>query len=277
MIPPSSCITAEVARALAEDIGTGDQTAALIDIDQRAQATVIAREAAILCGQAWFVETFRQVDPSVLVHWKAKEGASISQGTTICIIDGTARALLTAERTALNFLQFLSGIASKTQAYVQAIQGTKAKIYDTRKTIPGLRLAQKYAVRVGGGENQRMGLYESVLIKENHILSAGGICSALEAARRHTPPGISIQIEVENLEQCDQALAAGATSILLDNMSLVDLSEAVSRSASRAILEASGGIRLSTVRSVAETGVDRISIGALTKDLRSIDFSMRLD
>jgi nicotinate-nucleotide pyrophosphorylase (carboxylating) len=274
--PPAHLIAQAVAMALSEDIGQGDWTAALVPTDTRARATVIAREAAVLCGQPWFEACFQQVDPRVDIVWHVTEGERVSPDQVLCEISGPARALLTAERTALNFLQTLSAVATETARYVEAVAGTSARIHDTRKTLPGMRLAQKYAVRVGGGANQRLGLYDGILIKENHIAAAGGISAVMAAARRLAPADVPIQIEVETLAELDEALAAGATSILLDNMSLEMMREAVRRSAGRAVLEASGGVDLGTVRAIAETGVQRISIGKLTKDVRAIDLSMRV-
>ncbi len=271
----STAIEANVSAALAEDLGGGDLTAHLIPEGARATATILCRQKAILCGVAWFDACFRRLDPGVTIAWYAREGDLICPDQVICEVSGDARALLSAERPALNFLQTLSGTATHTHQYVQAVKGTQAKILDTRKTLPGLRLAQKYAVKVGGGENQRVGLYDGVLIKENHILAAGGIRQALAAARRLTPEGTSIQIEVEDLNELQSALAGGATLILLDNFSPRWLRKAVLLTAGRAVLEASGGITLRNVRQVAETGVDRISIGSLTKDVRAVDLSMR--
>ncbi len=269
-------IRANVRAALDEDIGSGDLTAQLIAEPTQAHATVITREAAVLCGTLWFEECFLTLDPECKIEWKVQEGAVIVAKQTLCEIRGNARAMLTAERAALNFLQTLSATATLTRRYVEETGGTQAKIMDTRKTLPGLRMAQKYAVEVGGGHNQRSGLYDGVLIKENHIAAAGGIGKVLEQAFQLTPPGLPIQIEVETMEQLDEAINAGARLILLDNFSLVDMRIAVTHAAKRAELEASGGITLEDVRLVAETGVDRISIGALTKDVKAIDLSMRL-
>ncbi len=269
-------IRANVRAALDEDIGTGDLTAQLIAEHTPARATVITREAAVLCGTLWFEECFLMLDPDCKIDWKVQEGAVTEAKQTLCEIQGDARALLTAERSALNFLQTLSATATLTRRYVEAAGGTQARIMDTRKTLPGLRMAQKYAVKVGGGHNQRTGLFDGVLIKENHITAAGGIGKVIENAFQITPPGIQIQIEVETLAQLDEALNAGAQLILLDNFSLTDMRLAVTHAAKRAELEASGGITLENVRLVAETGVDRISIGALTKDVKAIDLSMRI-
>lgn len=268
-------ISANVAAALAEDVGSGDLTAQLIPAGRAGTATVISREAALLCGRAWFDECFRQVDPAVEIFWLVKEGEQVEANQRLCEISGPARALLTAERTALNFLQTLSAVATKTRAYVEAAHGHKAKIMDTRKTLPGMRHALKYAVTVGGGYNQRIGLFDGILIKENHIIAAGGIPRALQQARSLAGNGVFIEIEVEALEQLAEALDCGATMILLDNMDLAQMREAVTMTAGRAELEASGGIRLQTVRAIAETGVHRISIGGLTKDVRAVDLSLR--
>jgi nicotinate-nucleotide pyrophosphorylase (carboxylating) len=271
---------AEIARnvetALAEDIGSGDLTAGLIPANATARATVICREAAVLCGTAWFEDCFRRLDPQVQIQWLAREGDLLAPNQTLCEIKGKARALLSAERPALNFLQTLSATASATRRYVDAISGTGAVIMDTRKTLPGLRLAQKYAVKTGGGENQRIGLFDGILIKENHILAAGGIAAVLARAHRAAPPGVSVQIEVENPDELEQALSAGAKLILLDNFSLAGMKQAVITTARRAQLEASGGITLESVRAIAATGVDRISIGSLTKDIKAVDLSMRI-
>lgn len=274
-LPPAHHIASLVSQALAEDIGQQDWTALLIDAATLGHARVIAREAATVCGQAWFDEAFRQVDGRCQVRWQVAEGQQVAADTVLCEISGPARALLTAERTALNLLQTLSAVASETRRYADIIAGTRAHILDTRKTLPGMRLAQKYAVTVGGGVNQRIGLYDGILIKENHIMAAGSITQALQRARELAPPQVSIQVEVENLTELQEALDAGCTLILLDNMSLDDMREAVRLSAGRALLEASGGVDFNTVRAIAETGVDRISIGKLTKDVRAIDLSMR--
>ncbi|OYY94024.1 MAG: nicotinate-nucleotide diphosphorylase (carboxylating) [Hydrogenophilales bacterium 28-61-23] len=270
----ANAIQSNVRAALAEDIGGGDLTALLISEQTQARARVITREDAVLCGTDWFDACFARLDPDIRIEWQARDGDAVTAGQTLCEIAGPARALLTAERPALNFLQTLSGVATETRRYVAAIAGTRARIYDTRKTLPGLRLALKYAVNCGGGENQRIGLYDGILIKENHIAAAGGIAPALAAAFT-LAEGKSVQIEVENLAQLDEALAAGAKLILLDNFDLVTMRAAVSLSAGRAQLEASGGISLETVRGFAETGVDRISVGNLTKSVRALDLSMR--
>jgi nicotinate-nucleotide pyrophosphorylase (carboxylating) len=266
---------ANVRSALEEDLGSGDLTALLIPAETVARARVITREDAILCGTDWFDACFLALDPTVRIAWQARDGGAIRAGQAVCAIDGRARALLSAERPALNFLQTLSGVATETRRYVDAIAGTRARILDTRKTLPGLRLALKYAVKCGGGENQRIGLYDGMLIKENHIAAAGGIGAALTAAFKLARPGVTVQIEVENLGQLEDALQAGAKLILLDNFDLEGMREAVRMTAGRAALEASGGISLDTVRAIAETGVDRISIGNLTKSVRALDLSMR--
>ena len=267
---------ADAARALAEDVGGGDLTAALVDPARRAQARVLARESAVICGGPWAEAALRQVDAGVQLRWLVREGERCAADQVVLEIEGSARGLLTAERTALNFLQLLSAVASKTASYVEAVRGTRAQIVDTRKTLPGLRLAQKYAVRTGGGTNHRIGLFDAVLIKENHIAAAGGVTPVLREAQRVAAQASFIEIEVETLAQLEEALAAGATMVLLDNMDLPTLREAVRINAGRAILEISGGVTLERLRTLAETGVDRISIGALTKDVKATDFSMRL-
>ena len=272
----TTAILANVAAALAEDVGSGDLTAGLIAAGTRAGATVIAREAAVLCGGAWFEACFRALDPAVDIRWSARDGDAVAAGQMLCEIRGDARALLSAERPALNFLQTLSATASRTRRYVVAVAGTGATVMDTRKTLPGLRLAQKYAVRTGGGANQRIGLFDGILIKENHILAAGGIAAVLARAHRLAPPGVPVQIEVESLDELEQALAAGARLVLLDNFVPAEMRRAVQATAGRAVPEASGGITLDNVREVAETGVDRISIGSLTKDVEALDLSMRV-
>jgi nicotinate-nucleotide pyrophosphorylase (carboxylating) len=263
--------------ALAEDVGAGDLTAPLIPAGKRVRATVLCRQQAVVCGQPWFERTLRELDPAVEISWDAPEGATVAAGARICSLRGEARALLAAERVALNFLQTLSGVATVTRRHVEAVSGTRAKIVDTRKTVPGLRLAQKYAVRVGGGSNHRMGLYDAMLIKENHIAAAGGIRQAVTQARALERRGDWIQVEVESLNQLKEALDAGATMILLDNMDIARMREAVCIAGGRAELEASGGITLDNVRAIAETGVHRISVGALTKDVKAADFSMRFE
>jgi nicotinate-nucleotide pyrophosphorylase (carboxylating) len=273
----TSVIESNVAAALAEDVGSGDRTAQLIAPAAIGAAQVIVRNDAVICGAPWFDACFRKLDPAVTIEWAIKEGTRARAGQTLVKLRGAARALLTGERTALNFLQMLSAVATVTRHYVDAVAGTRARIVDTRKTLPGLRLAQKYAVRMGGGTNHRSGLYDAILIKENHIAAAGGIAAALGEAARIAPPDVWTQIEVENADQLRAALAAGAKMILLDNMDTAQLGEAVKITAGRAELEASGGITLENVRAIAETGVDRISVGSLTKDIKAVDLSMRFD
>jgi nicotinate-nucleotide pyrophosphorylase (carboxylating) len=268
---------ADVARALSEDVGAGDLTAALVDGDRVARARILARESAVICGTPWVEAAVLALDPQARLHWHVTEGQRCAADQTVLTIEGRAQKLLTAERTALNFLQLLSAVATQTATYVQAVAGTRARIVDTRKTLPGLRLAQKYAVTTGGGLNHRIGLYDAVLIKENHIAAAGGVAQVLQRVRDTAPAARFVEIEVETLAQLDEALAHGATMVLLDNMANADLVEAVRRNAGRAVLEISGGVNLQTVRALAETGVDRISIGSLTKDIRAIDFSMRFE
>jgi len=268
----------DVARALQEDVGSADLTASLIEPGRRARAYVLAREAAVICGIPWAQAALQQVDASIQTVWHVQEGQRCAPDQVVLEMEGPARALLTAERTALNFLQLLSAVASKTASYcdaVNSVPGNRAHIVDTRKTLPGLRLAQKYAVRTGGGTNHRIGLYDAVLIKENHIAAAGGVTAVLARAAAVAPTAKFVEIEVETLAQLREALDAGATMVLLDNMSLSMLREAVQINAGRAILEVSGGVNMATVRDIAATGVDRISIGALTKDVQAIDFSMR--
>ena len=268
---------ADVALALAEDVGAGDLTAALVDPARRARARVLARESAVVCGAPWVQAAVVALDPTAQITWHVAEGQRCAPDQVVLEIEGHAQALLTAERTALNFLQLLSAVATKTAEYVQAVAGTRAQIVDTRKTLPGLRLAQKYAVTVGGGTNHRMGLYDAVLIKENHIEAAGGVTAVLQRVQDSAPDAKFVQIEVETLAQLEEALQAGAQMILLDNMDLPTLREAVRLNAGRAVLENSGGVNLNSVRALAETGVDRISIGALTKDVKAIDYSMRFE
>jgi len=265
-----------VADALAEDIGDGDRTGLLVPANVQRTARVTVREEAVLCGVPWFEAVMRRVDESIRVEWLYGEGARMIANTPVVLLHGPVRALLTAERNGLNFLQMLSGVATATRRYVDAIEGTRARILDTRKTLPGLRLAQKYAVRVGGGANQRLALYDGILIKENHIAAAGGVGAAMDAALALNA-GVPIQIEVETLEQLETALAHRAESILLDNFAFDAMRDAVRLTAGRAVLEVSGGVNFDTVKTIAETGVDRISIGALTKDVRATDYSMRLE
>jgi len=273
----ASVVETDVNRALAEDVGSGDLTALLIPATQTARARVITREPAVIAGRPWFDACFRALDLGCAIDWRVNEGTPVAAGSVLVELSGNARALLTAERPALNFLQTLSAVATATRPYVEAVRGTHAAILDTRKTLPGLRMAEKYAVRVGGGQNQRVGLYDGILIKENHIAAAGGIAPVLDAAFKLAAGKVGVQIEVESLDELDQALAAGASLILLDNFSLDDMRRAVGLAHGRALLEASGNITLDTVRAVAETGVDRISVGSLTKHIRAVDLSMRID
>jgi nicotinate-nucleotide pyrophosphorylase (carboxylating) len=271
-------LTDQVTRALREDVGSGDVTASLIPTRAQAYAQVLCREDAVLCGAPWFDETFRQLDPAVQVSWHFREGSDVKANSLLCGLEGPARALLTGERTALNFLQLLSGTATVTQHYVEAIHGTACQILDTRKTIPGLRTAQKYAVRCGGAANHRIGLYDLVLIKENHIAAAGSIAAAVSTARSHAPR-VRIEVEVESLHQLREALAARADIIMLDNFDLELLRAAVALNRAHerpALLESSGGVTLESLRAIAETGVDYISVGALTKNIAAIDLSMRI-
>ncbi|MFT3850822.1 MAG: carboxylating nicotinate-nucleotide diphosphorylase [Propionivibrio sp.] len=278
-----SSFEAEIERnvdsALAEDVGSGDLTAQLVPAGVVTQASVISRENAVLCGTRWFQRCFEKLDASIAIDWKAADGDRLDPGQLVCELTGPARALLTGERTALNFLQLLSGVATRARQYADAVAGTKAQVVDTRKTLPGLRLAQKFAVKCGGGGNHRLGLYDAILIKENHILAAGSIAAAMAEAKQVAAATDGrckfIQVEIETLDELQQALAAGATMILLDNMSLDQMRSAVEISGGRAVLEASGNVSLETLRGIAETGVDRISIGGLTKDVRALDLSMR--
>jgi nicotinate-nucleotide pyrophosphorylase (carboxylating) len=270
-----AAIARNVADALEEDVGPGDQTGRLVPADEVRDARIIVREEAVLCGVLWFDGVVKRVDPRIEVRWHYREGDRMTADTTVCSLRGPARSLLTAERNAMNFLQLLSGVASVTRRYVDMIAHTTTRILDTRKTLPGLRLAQKYAVRVGGGANQRLALYDGILIKENHIAAAGGVGPAMDAALA-LDAGVPIQIEVETLEQLETALAHGAKSVLLDNFSFDMMRDAVKLTAGRAVLEVSGGVNFETVRTIAETGVDRVSIGALTKDVRATDYSMRI-
>jgi nicotinate-nucleotide pyrophosphorylase (carboxylating) len=263
-----------VALALAEDLGSGDLTAALIPEQARATATVISREPAVLCGSAWFDEVFRQLDSTVQIQWQATDGDRIERDQLLCTLSGPARALLSGERTALNFLQTLSSTATQARRYADAIAGTQATVLDTRKTLPGLRQAQKYAVRCGGCQNHRRGLFDAVLIKENHILAAGSIAQAVTKAKRLCP-GITVEVEVENLSELQEALQVSPDIIMLDNFDLRDMRQAVIFAAGRVKLEASGNVNLDTIRTIAATGVDYISVGGLTKDVRAIDLSMR--
>lgn len=272
--PAREIIARQVRTALEEDLGTGDLTAQLIPTETLAEASLITREEAVICGRPWFDEVFAQLDSGVVVAWELAEGDRVTPGQVLCRLSGRARAILSGERTALNYLQTLSGTASLARRYAEAVAGTGARVLDTRKTLPGLRLPQKYAVRCGGGHNHRIGLFDAILIKENHIAAAGSITAALEAARS-AAPGVDIEVEVENLEELREALAGGAKHILLDNFTLDGLREAVGLSAGAARLEASGGVNLSNIREIALTGVNDISVGGLTKDVRAIDLSMR--
>ncbi len=274
-LPAQTIIDAQIDTVLSEDLGTGDLTAALLPATQRARAELITRESATLCGCAWFETVFRRLDSAVMIHWEASDGERIQPGQRLCVLEGLSRAVLTGERTAMNCLQTLSGTATRARQYADAVDGLPVQVLDTRKTLPGLRLAQKYAVRCGGCHNHRIGLFDAILIKENHILAAGSVQGALEAARALNA-GVSIEIEVESLAELEQALNAGAELVLLDNFTLDALREAVTMNAGRSQLEASGGINLKTIRPIAETGVDRISVGALTKDVTAVDLSMRL-
>lgn len=271
-----SVIKDTVRLALAEDIGSGDVTAHLIDEQRVSRANIICRQQAVICGAPWVNEVFRQLDERITLNWQVKDGDRVTTDQTVCQLTGPARALLAGERTALNFLQTLSGTATRAQRYARAVAGTGARVLDTRKTIPGLRQAQKYAVRCGGCVNHRMGLYDGILIKENHIEAAGSLENAITRALR-ADGDLLIEIEVETLAQLEQALNAGAKRLLLDNMSLAQLREAVALNRGRAELEASGGVTLETIRGIAETGVDFISVGDLTKDLEAVDLSMRFE
>jgi nicotinate-nucleotide pyrophosphorylase (carboxylating) len=270
-----SAFESNLLAALLEDIGSGDLTGQLVPDDTRVRARVIVREDAVLCGAPWFDGVMQALDQNTAIEWNYAEGDMMLAGSVVCSIDAAPRSLLTAERAALNFLQLMSGVASATRRYVDVVAGTRAAILDTRKTLPGLRQAQKYAVRVGGGKNQRMALFDGILIKENHIAAAGGVGKALAAAAALNA-GKPVQIEVETLAQLSEALAAGATSVLLDNFELDAMREAVALNAGRALLEASGGVSLDSVRAIAETGVDRISVGSLTKDVKATDYSLRI-
>lgn len=270
-------VTRDVTRALEEDIGTGDLTARLIPANRTATARLMTRQDGVLCGTEWFNRTFEELDPDVEIFWHHGDGDEVVAGSSLCEIEGMARSMLTAERTGINFVQLLSGVATHTRRFVNAVKGTRARIVDTRKTLPGLRMAEKYAVRVGGGTNHRIGLFDGILIKENHIMAAGSIRAAVEQASHDADnsDGVFVQVEVESLDQLREALDAGATLILLDNFDVPKMREAVKIAGDRAELEASGGISLQTVREIAETGVQRISVGSLTKDVRAMDLSMR--
>jgi nicotinate-nucleotide pyrophosphorylase (carboxylating) len=280
MTPPPlpSDIPTVVSRAIAEDVRDGDLTAELIGRQTSAAAHVVAREPATLCGRAWFDETFRQLDPRVRIDWRSADGAAVTQDAIVCELRGPARSIVTGERTALNFLQTLSGTATVTRSLAAIVAGTRTRILDTRKTLPGLRLAQKYAVRCGGGDNHRIGLFDAVLIKENHIAAVGSVTAAVAAARRQSR-NVMIEVEVESLDELREALATDADRIMLDDFTLDAMREAVklrdAHAGKRQELEASGSVNAATLRAVAETGVDFVSIGAITKHVRAIDFSMR--
>jgi len=270
-----AALEASVRAAIAEDVGSGDLTGLLVPAEKTAHARVIVRESAVLCGRPWFEACMKAVDERLTVRWLKEEGARMAPDDVVCEITGPARALLTAERPSLNFLQLLSGVASATRRYADLIAGTRARVLDTRKTLPGLRLAQKYAVKIGGGENQRLALYDGILIKENHIAAAGSITAAMQAALA-LGTDATVQIEVESIAELEEALAAGATSVLIDNFTTEMMHEAVRVNGGRALLEVSGNVNADTIRKFAETGVDRISVGALTKDVRATDYSLRI-
>ncbi len=274
--PDAAVIAENVRRALAEDVGSGDVTASLINDDSRARARVICREAAVLCGRDWLDQVYAQLDDRVSVDWRADDGELLSPEQCVCLLQGPARSLLTGERTALNFIQLLSGTATAAKRCADAVQGTRTRILDTRKTLPGLRLAQKYAVRCGGCDNHRLGLYDAVLIKDNHIVAAGSVGAAVSAARRLNPD-LSVEVEVESLAQLKQAIEAGADIIMLDNFRREALRQAVAITGGRAKLEISGNVPPEEIRALADTGVDYISLGALTKNVRAIDFSMEFE
>jgi nicotinate-nucleotide pyrophosphorylase (carboxylating) len=273
---PASFIDSQVKLALLEDIGQQDLTADLIPAEAMASANLITRESAVLCGRQWFESVFSQLEPAIKIEWFADDGDKLQANDVICRLTGPARAILTGERTAMNFLQTLSATATRAGIYADAVAGLAVKVLDTRKTLPGWRMAQKYAVRCGGCYNHRIGLYDGILIKENHINAAGSIASAVQQAKT-LHPGISIEVEVENLDELNQALEAGADIILLDNFDTAMLKQAVQINQNKAQLEASGGISLDTIREIAETGVDRISVGALTKDIIAVDLSLRFE
>ena len=273
--PSDEVVLANVRAALAEDVGSGDITAALIPAADTAHARVITRENGVLCGRPWVDRVFSEMDPAITIEWQAEDGDTIGAGDPLFTVSGPARGLLTGERSALNFLQLLSGTATLCQRYASLVEGTGVRLLDTRKTIPGLRIAQKYAVSCGGCYNHRIGLYDAFLIKENHIHAAGGIARAVQAARQFAP-GKPVEVEVENLDELEQALAAGCDRVMLDNFSLAQMASAVELSAGQVELEASGNVTAQTLRPIAETGVDYISIGALTKDCKALDLSMRL-
>ena len=268
-------VTRDVTHALEEDVGTGDLTARLVPEHQLAIARLMTRQSGVLCGVEWFNRAFQALDPDIEIFWHHRDGDAIVAGTSLCEVEGRARPMLTSERSAINFVQLLSGIATRTRQFVRAVEGTRAKILDTRKTLPGLRMAQKYAVHVGGGTNHRIGLYDGILVKENHIAACGGVRQAVRKALHEASAEVMLQVEVENLGELREALDAGARLILLDDFDLAAMREAVKIAGDRAELEASGGVTLSTVRAIAETGVHRISIGSLTKDVEALDLSMR--
>ncbi|MES9969489.1 MAG: carboxylating nicotinate-nucleotide diphosphorylase [Candidatus Thiodiazotropha sp.] len=273
--PPNiELISEQVSLALGEDLGSGDLTAGLLDEHVVARAHIICREEAVICGIPWVNQVFHQLDEGIEIAWRVADGDKVASGSELCRLHGNNRSLLSAERTALNYLQTLSATATLTRRYVEAVAGTGVTILDTRKTIPGLRIQQKYAVACGGGRNHRIGLYDAILIKENHVRIAGSVGAALDQALKLAPDGVEIEVEVESLNQLEEALAAGARRVLLDNFDLQQLREAVEMSAGQARLEASGGINLETIAAIAETGVDDISVGALTKDIRAVDLSM---
>lgn len=273
--PSAAQIAADIERALAEDLGSGDATTELLPADASAQAELTCRENAVIAGIPWFDACFRRMDPLARIDWHTADGQRVAAGAVICRLSGHARSLVSAERSALNFLQLLSGTATLTADYVAAVAGTGVRVLDTRKTVPGLRLAQKYAVRCGGGRNHRMGLHDAILVKENHIIAAGGIAAAVQAARR-LHPQLLLEVEVEDLDELAQALAAGVDRVLLDNFSLPLMRAAVQQAAGRVSLEASGNVDLHTIGDYARTGVDFISVGALTKHVRAVDLSLRL-
>lgn len=274
MEPDADTVKRNVAAALAEDIGSGDLSADLIDEEARVRARIVTREPGVFCGRPWALETCRQVDPAIRLDWCVEDGVGIETEDALVDLAGPARSLLTVERTVLNFLQLLSGTATRTRRFVDAVAGTETVILDTRKTLPGLRVAQKYAVRIGGGQNHRMGLYDALLLKENHIAAAGGVAAAVYQARgRH--PGMPVEVEVEDQRELADAIATGVDRVLLDNFSIGDLHAAVAATAARIPLEASGGITLDNVAEVARTGVDYISVGELTKNVAPLDLSMR--
>ena len=274
---PKDQIRDQVALALSEDIGPGDLTASLISESERVRAKLVCRDDAVACGRDWIDAVFAALDPSVRINWQYRDSENINAGNTWCVIEGSARAVLSGERTALNFAQLLAGTATATRALVRQLHGTNAQLLDTRKTVPGLRLAQKYAVQCGGGRNHRLGLYDGILIKENHIRAAGSIAAALTAAETHVETVDLIEVEVETLDELSQALDAGARRIMLDNFSITQMRAAVERNQGQAKLEASGNVNAETIRGIALTGVDFISCGAITKNVRAIDLSLQFD